>query len=319
MQRRHTALVLALCTAALAVSGCATPSRESVGHDAAVSRYTNAWAGPGARQYFAHLPDRQSIRVLRVGDGPALLLLHTIRTQLDYFQKVILRLSEGYTVYAIDLPGHGMSSPAPVDYDEPYFRKAVSAFIVQQDLRDLTLVGESIGGVLSLTVAAELPARVKRVVSLNPYDYGEKFGGGIRRSSSGWMVGLFSVFGEHTMEPRIVTGAVLRGGFTNPDALPSELLDEFSRSGFREGYRAVEYSVFKNWHSWLDARDIYSRVKAPVTLVNGSGDWSTLGDRRRTAAALPNVRLVTIEGAGHFTSIEKPYEVVHAVMGAAPR
>jgi pimeloyl-ACP methyl ester carboxylesterase len=59
------------------------------------------------------------------------------------------------------------------------------------------LVGESIGGVLALTVSPELPGRVARVYSLNPYDYGESFGRGMRRSRFGFIVALFAVFSNY--------------------------------------------------------------------------------------------------------------------------
>jgi pimeloyl-ACP methyl ester carboxylesterase len=42
----------------------------------------------------------------------------------------------------------------------------------------VTLLGESMGAVLALTTAADLPGRVQRVVAVNPYDYA----GGIARS-----------------------------------------------------------------------------------------------------------------------------------------
>lgn len=44
----------------------------------------------------------------------------------------------------------------------------------------MTLVGESMGAVLALTAAADLPDRVRRVVAVNPYDYRD----GIARSSA---------------------------------------------------------------------------------------------------------------------------------------
>jgi pimeloyl-ACP methyl ester carboxylesterase len=52
----------------------------------------------------------RSIRYLKAGNGDPLILLHTIRTQLDYFENVIPQLAKHHTVYAIDLPGHGYSS-----------------------------------------------------------------------------------------------------------------------------------------------------------------------------------------------------------------
>ncbi|HLO14700.1 MAG TPA: alpha/beta fold hydrolase, partial [Anaerolineales bacterium] len=125
--------------------------------------------------------ERGSLRYLDIGHGAPLLLIHTLRTQLDYFQKLIPLLQDRYWILAIDLPGHGYSSiPTQARFDEPFFRRNVIEFVQKLDLEKLTIVGESIGGVLALTVAATISKRMNRVVALNPYDYGEKFGGGIR-------------------------------------------------------------------------------------------------------------------------------------------
>ena len=67
-----------------------------------------------------------TLRYLKAGSGSPLLLLHTIRTQLDYFESVIPTLAKHHTVYALDLPGHGYSSiDTRASYDEPYLRRAV--------------------------------------------------------------------------------------------------------------------------------------------------------------------------------------------------
>ena len=47
------------------------------------------------------------LRFIRSGRGPILVLLHTLRTQLDLFEKVVPGLSKHFTVYALDYPGHG--------------------------------------------------------------------------------------------------------------------------------------------------------------------------------------------------------------------
>jgi pimeloyl-ACP methyl ester carboxylesterase len=52
----------------------------------------------------------RTLRYLKSGNGDPLILIHTIRTQLDYFEEVIPQLAKHFTVYAIDLPGHGYSS-----------------------------------------------------------------------------------------------------------------------------------------------------------------------------------------------------------------
>nr|WP_308936750.1 alpha/beta hydrolase [Duganella sp. SG902] len=304
MQELMKTISVMLCAlAAFVLSGCAVTSQ---------GEYTSRWSKDAPR--YTQLDEGVTMRYTRAGDGPPLILLHTIRTQLDYFEKLAPALQGQYQVYALDLPGHGQSSLPQVEYTEAFLRKAVAQFIVKQDLKNVTLVGESIGGVLALTVSTELPDRVSRVIALNPYDYGEDFGGGIRRSESGWMIGLFNLFGSHTFEPRFVTASVLNGGFHDPSRLPPALLTEFSRTGYRDGYRKVEYSVFKNWTSWVEARALYQRVTVPTTLVYGDEDWSNAQERERNRQAIPNAKLIVLEKSGHFTALEKPDEVASIVL-----
>ena len=46
---------------------------------------------------------KRTIRYLKSGKGAPIVLLHTIRTQLDYFEYVIPELAKHFTVYALDI------------------------------------------------------------------------------------------------------------------------------------------------------------------------------------------------------------------------
>ncbi|MDB4956050.1 MAG: hypothetical protein JWO36_3619 [Myxococcales bacterium] len=273
-------------------------------------RYTERWSNGGELDTL-RLSNGFSLRYLRVGDGPPLVLLHTIRTQLDYFEKLVPALRARYRVYMIDLPGHGQSSILDTEYTEHLFRESVGELITKLDLRGVTLVGESIGAVLALTVAAKLPDRIARVVAINPYDYGDRFGGGIRNGSASWILGVFHVF---PIETRAILAKVIESGFHDRSRLDGSFLDELFATGKRPGYRRMEYSLFANWRSWLDARSLYPLVKAPVTLVYSSNDWSTIDDRRRTQSALRVAAPTTLEDAGHFASLEHPDAVLRAIV-----
>src|SRR5262249_32602372 len=77
------------------------------------SDYTRTWSASGEIEY-ATLAGGTRLRYLKAGSGPTpLVLLHTVRTQLDHFQLVIPRLLHAFTVYAIDLPGMGWSDITP--------------------------------------------------------------------------------------------------------------------------------------------------------------------------------------------------------------
>ncbi|MFF7948009.1 alpha/beta fold hydrolase [Streptomyces griseorubiginosus] len=120
-----------------------------------------------------------TLRYLKAGTGAPLVLLHTVRTQAEHFRGLIPLIADRYTVYALDLPGMGYSEIVPgASYDEPAMRAGVERLLTELDLHDVTLVGESMGAVLALTTAADLPERVRRVVAVNAYD----FRGGIARS-----------------------------------------------------------------------------------------------------------------------------------------
>ncbi len=67
--------------------------------------YTRTWSQKNAE--FLTLRSGSKLRYLRDGQGPPLLLLHTVRTQLDIFQRVFPLLVKNFAVYALDYPGFG--------------------------------------------------------------------------------------------------------------------------------------------------------------------------------------------------------------------
>jgi pimeloyl-ACP methyl ester carboxylesterase len=135
------------------------------------SEYTRTWSLSGEIE-FAALADGSRLRYLKTGSGPTpLILLHTVRTQLDHFQLVIPRVLHAFTVYAVDLPGMGWSDITPgASYSEPSLRGAIVEFAERLDLREVTLAGESMGATVSLTASTELEGRVRGVVACNLYE-----------------------------------------------------------------------------------------------------------------------------------------------------
>jgi pimeloyl-ACP methyl ester carboxylesterase len=249
------------------------------------------------------------LRYLTGGTGAPLVLLHTVRTQAEHFRHLIPLVQERYTVYALDLPGMGHSQIVPgASYEEPAMRAAAKRLITQLDLRDVTLLGESMGAVLALTTAADLPARVRRVVAINAYDYA----GGIARSSllarlivTGILApGIGRRFAQ--LEPRPIMRAVLRGGVVDTTALREDYVDELLNVGRRAGYPIVARAVYANLPSLVAARSRYPEVTAPVHLIYGEKDWSRPSDRQANRQLLPSAEFTQVRKAGHFIALERP-------------
>ena len=274
--------------------------------------YTDSWTdGHGTVQYFTR-SDGSRLRYFTAGSGPALVLMHTIRTQLDYFHRVIPQLWDSFTVYALDLPGMGWSDVVPgARYEEPDLRAAVVEFVTDLDLHDVTLAGESLGGALALQSAVDLKGRVARVVAFNTYDYpsGLERGNVFARFiiSSVRMPGLGPLFAA--MENRPIMKGIMRGGVVDDRMLPDDFVVELRKSGRRKGYPGVARAVYRSLKGFVKARDRYRDVAVPVTLVYSDEDWSRPAEREHVADLLAEVERITLPDIGHFSALERPNEV----------
>ena len=255
------------------------------------------------------------LRYIKAGAGPNLVLLHTLRTQLDIFQKVIPELSREFTVYAPDYPGHGYSDIPKAEYDANFFVRVVEGFLDALNLRDVTLCGVSIGGSICLILAGRRNSRVSRVVAINPYDYAK--GRGMARSSLlGWMIVTTSripIVGETVMRLRnfIITKAVLNGGVANRESIPPELLEEMYLVGNQPGHYRAFISLLRNAPSWEAAAKVYGNIiGVPVRLVWGDRDWAKQSERERDKQLIPQAETATIENGGHFLPLDQPGAVV---------
>lgn len=263
------------------------------------------------------------IRYLRKGLGTPLVLVHPLRTQLEYFDPLLKNLDTAqFDVFAFDLPGHGRSSAPKANYTATYFTDAVEALLDAWDLHDVVLAGESIGASIALELAARGNRRVARVVALNPYDYGRW--GGIRRSSPLGNVVFTTMLwsGVGPLVARVSNKAVLRrilyGGLHDRRNLPDSLVDDLHDAGVLPGHASAFRSLMLNWRTWIAARDHFSAISVPVLLCYGEDDWSRPDERDANARAIPGAKAVTLAGCGHFSSLEWPGEIARLVMRGEP-
>ena len=96
--------------------------------------------------------------------------------------------------------------------------------------------------------------------------------------------------------------------------MPNHLLNKFIRTGRQKGFSYVARNVFENWQSWGKARMLYSGVKAPVKLIYGDHDWSTLNERQRTAKELGNIDIITMKNTGHFGFVDNPQKLINLIL-----
>ena len=98
------------------------------------------------------------------GPGPVLICLHAIGHGARDFQDLSRRLTPQYRVIAIDFPGQGNSGADSKPASGTRYTQLLTLFIDKLDLHSVTLLGNSIGGAVSVRYASLHPERVKALV-----------------------------------------------------------------------------------------------------------------------------------------------------------
>ena len=102
------------------------------------------------------------------GEGPAFVLVHGLGGSNVNWTSVGRPLSELGRVAAIDLAGFGLTPPGLRGFSLPDQRKLLSRFIAETDRKPAIMVGNSMGGLISMLLASHAPELVAGVILVNP-------------------------------------------------------------------------------------------------------------------------------------------------------
>src|SRR5215213_7450830 len=120
---------------------------------------------------------------VKVGSGPALLLLHGLGCDHTTWLPVIATLSRRYTVIAPDLLGHGRSAKPRADYSLGGYANGMRDLLTVLGIDKVTVVGHSFGGGVAMQFAYQFPERTERMVLVAPGGLGPEVALGIRAVS----------------------------------------------------------------------------------------------------------------------------------------
>lgn len=238
------------------------------------------------------------------------LLIHGWSSSWYAVSPILPILNRRYRCLAVDLPGYGESPPGPESATIPHYADLLIALIRELTDRPAVLVGHSMGGMISLTIALKHPELVERMVLLGP-------------TISGYLsprinltLAPFVFLERLPLIGKIVPVLEPVVGITDQLLRPTQFAD---RSGITEAdymriradvrrpdqgrVRAECYWAMRNH----DLRGKLGQITVPSLVIWGMEDNTVpLRDASVVAREWPEADLRIIPNAGHWPQFETP-------------
>lgn len=241
----------------------------------------------------------------RNDDAPPLVLIHGIHGHAHAWDELSSVMQERFHVLALDMRGHGDSEWASDgDYEGQTLLADLAAFIERLQLKNVTLVGESLGGIVAFAYAAMNPALVNALAvvdvgpEINPEGLQE-----IRQSASTRPT-EFAHLGQALMWSR--REVLVPMG----DAIAHRLrynLKETEGGRLTWKYDPRVDSVTSSSGSEGDALmwQLWSAIKCPTLILRGDNSKLLTEEAvEKMLAACPSATLRTVPDAGHAVMVD---------------
>jgi pimeloyl-ACP methyl ester carboxylesterase len=256
---------------------------------------------------------------VKVGSGPALLLLHGLGCDHTTWLPVITQLAKKYTVIAPDLLGHGASDKPRADYSVGGYANGMRDLLTVLNIDKVTVVGHSLGGGVAMQFGYQFPERTERIVLVAPGGLGPEVTPLIRAVT---LPGFNPVMGLLTLPVVRHAGmagmrALARTGMTATHDLDevAEIYDTFKDRRSRKAISQVVRAVVDTRGQLVTMVDrAYLTQAMPMLVVWGEQDMVIPVKHARTAAAVAPGAIVEVLGnSGHFPHKDHPERFVKIV------
>jgi pimeloyl-ACP methyl ester carboxylesterase len=241
------------------------------------------------------------------GRGKPVILLHGWLGSWGLWQETMAFLGAFYRTYALDFWGFGESGKKRETYAVQDFVSLVDQFMEQLGIIHAPLVGHSMGGTVSLSVATQYPQRVSKVVVVGSPIVGSSLAPLLKLSgyrAIAWV--LFNMMGPFRMWMKYYYSRQICRDPRFPDMMDRDL----SRTTVESFLRSIA-SLRQT-----DLRPDLNRVKVPALGLYGDKDkivdplqWQPMQH------GIPGAKIVRFPTAGHFIMLEEPMEFTQQLKG----
>ena len=261
--------------------------------------------------------DSLEIAYVKAGHGrTTLLFLHGLSSNSDAWAKNIEVLQDHYTCIALDLPGYGKSSKPDANYTPSFFATVAYRFIKKFGLKNVILIGHSMGGQTSIKLAVTYPRAIKKLVLIAPAGleaFTEAQSAIIKTTFTRDMI-------KNTTDEQIEKNYQLNFFKLPDDAL--KMVEDRKQIKFSTDFDAHCEAIVRSISGMLDDTVLSDlrKIKHKTLVIFGDNDMlipnrylhpdlTTEKVGKTVLGKIKKVTLKFIKESGHFVQFEKPEEV----------
>ncbi|MCS4434749.1 alpha/beta fold hydrolase [Aquiflexum gelatinilyticum] len=258
----------------------------------------------------------QKLHFIDEGNGELLLFVHGTPSWSFDFRNVIKVMSKTHRCIAIDHIGFGLSDkPKVYDYSTQNHSKTLEKFILEKDLKNITMIAHDFGGPIGLDVGIRHPERFTGFVILNSWLWSSETNPDyikLRKILKSPLLPF--LYRQLNFSPRLI----LPGSFGEKKLnrkLKSQYTKPFANSSERYGALAFAHSLRddQDWFEELWQKRSIIQDK-PVLFIWGMKDPVIKPHNlEKFESGFPNHRTLKIASAGHFPQEEEPEQVIHGI------
>ncbi len=254
-----------------------------------------------------------------LGHGSPLLLIHGLGASCEFWQYNVRALSQGYQVYAFDLPGSGRSDKRIDDYSPDFAGEFVAAFLDAQGVERASVVGNSLGGAVSLQFTVQYPHRLEKLVLVSSGGLGREVRLSLRLLKIP-IVGELIVWSWCT---RPGMRRSLRSIVYDPQVMTDEFVNQMAELARLPGTKEILLSVAR---TCIDLRGQNMKllesllrripeIEVPTLIIWGAQDpLIPVAHAHIAHQMVKNSQLHILDRCGHVPQIEKPEEFNQLVL-----
>lgn len=263
--------------------------------------------------------DGSAIHVVESGrsDAPAIVFLHGWPQCWAAFAAVMQQLGDAAHCFAIDLPGIGGSQSPPRANDKRTLARHVRSAIETLGLRDVTLVGHDVGGMIAYAYLREFPDTLARAAILDVVIPGVEPWSAVIGNPQIWHFGFHAV---PDLPEQLVRGreAAYFNFFFDAIAGSPTAIDARARAEYVAAYGRLEalHTGFEWYRAFArdaidNAASLGRDVATPVLYARGERAPGELANyvQGLQDAGLRNAHGLLIPDSGHFSPDEQPERV----------